>query len=66
MLGDLGDDFVLAGELGDRAPLVLLVDDDFVRRRLGAGVLKHPVEHRPGGGVGVVARVADASPARRS
>ena len=57
VLGGLGDGFVLGGELADVAPPFLLGGDRLVRGQFGADVLDHAVEHRPGGGVRVVAGV---------
>ena len=57
VLGCGGDGFVFGGELGDRAPPVLLGGDGLVRRQLSTRMLQDAVEDRAGGGVGVVARM---------
>ena len=57
MLGSGGDGLVLGGELGDRAPPVLLGGDGLVCRQLSTAVMEDAVEDCAGGGVGVVARM---------
>ena len=57
VLGCGGDGFVFGGELGDRAPPVLLGGDGLACRQLSTAVLEHAVEDRAGGGVGIVTRV---------
>lgn len=57
VLGGCGDGLVLGGELGDRAPLLLLGDDGLVRGEFGAAVLQNAVEDASCGGMRVVAGV---------
>ena len=57
VLGCRGDGLVLGGELGDRAPLVLLGDDGLVGGQFRSDVLQNAVQDAACGRVGVVAGV---------
>ena len=57
MLGGLCDRPVLRGELGDRAPLVLLGGNGPMGGKFRSGVLQDAIEDTSASSVGVVARV---------